>query len=88
MISFWANNVKRIFFEDFFLNQIFNKFIVCMWTARYTTMKNTQNVDMFEETDFLRFSQNHNFRKLTTDFENRTKRPAETKAYVVLDVDR
>ena len=51
----------------------------------------------FEETEILRFSKkspfpktdykNRNFRKLTTDLENRTKRPVETKACVFLDVD-
>ena len=55
----------------------------------YTTLKNAKNVDISEVTEFLRFSQNHNyFRKLTTDFENRIKRPAETRAYVFLDDDR
>ena len=47
---------------------------MCVWTARCTTLKNTQKVDIFEESELLRFSQNRNFRKLTTDFENRSKR--------------
>ena len=43
-----------------------------MGTAWCTRLKNTYK--------------NRIFRKLTTDFENRTKRQAETKACVVLDV--
>ena len=73
----------------FFVNQIFNKFIVCVWTARRYTLKNTQKVDIFEEMDFFYdFVKNRYFRKLTIDFENRTKnrikRPAETKVCVFL----
>ena len=36
---------------------------------------------------FYDFLKNLSFRKLTTDFENRTKRQAETKACVLLDVN-
>ena len=36
---------------------------------------------------FYEFLKNGIFRKLTTDFENRTKRQAEFKECVVLDVD-
>ena len=58
MFRLWGKNRKLTFFQEyFFVNQIFNKFIVCVWTARCTTLKNTPKVDMFEETDFLWFSQ-------------------------------
>ena len=49
----------------------------------YTTLK----VDIFEEAEFFRFSKNRNVQKLTTDFEKRTKRQAETEACVLFDVD-
>ena len=50
--------------------------------------ENTQKVEISEETDILRISsQNRISRKLTTDFESRTKRQAKTKACVFMDVD-
>ena len=52
--------------EILIVNQIFNKFFVCMWTARCTILKNTQNVANFEETEFLQFSQKSQFPK--TDY--------------------
>ena len=45
---------------------------------------------MFEETEFQRctiFLKCRFFWKLITDFENRTKRQAETETCVVLDID-
>ena len=57
-----------------------------MWTVRCTTLKTTKRVNIFEKTDFYNFLKTRNFRKLNTDFENRTKRPAETKACILLDV--
>ena len=47
----------------------------------------TQKDDIFEETEFYDFLKNRNFRNLTTDFENRTKPTADTKACVFLGVD-
>ena len=90
MFSFWSKNRKNTFFQEwFFVNQIFNKFIVCMWTTRYTTLINTKKVDNFEESEFLRFYKKKITisEKLTTDFENLTNFQAETKGCVFLDVD-
>ena len=43
-----------------------NKFIVCVWTARGISLKNIQQVDIFEETEFkdYDFLKNRSFRKL------------------------
>ena len=54
MISFWAKNIKTYFSrKKIFLNQIFNKYVVCMWTARRTTPKNAQKVNIFEEKEIV-----------------------------------
>ena len=59
---FGAKKRKNAFIqESVILNQIFNKFFVCMWTARRTILKNTKKVDNFEETEFLWFSQKSQF---------------------------
>ena len=47
----------------------------------------TQKVAISENKDCLRISQKSHYQKLTIDFGNHTKRPAETKACIVLDVD-
>ena len=62
--------------------------IVCMWTAWCTILKNTkQNLKILKKHIFYDFLKYRIFRKLITDFENRTKRQAETKECVVLDAD-
>ena len=43
---------------------------------------------VFKKRIFYDFLKNRNFRKLTTDIENRIKRQAETKPCVFLDVDQ
>ena len=58
MLSFGSKKRKTHFSKNsFFVNQMLNTFIACMWTARWTTLKNTYNVDIFEQSEFLRFSQ-------------------------------
>ena len=85
MFSFWDKNA---YFQEYFIvNQIWNKFIVCVWTAMCTSLKNSKKDAIFEKRIFYDFLKNCNFRKLTTDFENRTKFQTETKACVFLDVD-
>ena len=92
--SFWDKKRKNIFFKNVFSWTKFstNSLCACEWLGapywKTLTLKNIKKVDIFKETEFLRFSKrNCNFRNLTTDFENRTKRPAETKAYIFLDID-
>ena len=60
-----------------------NKFIVYMWLAWCIRLKNTQKVDISDKAAFYESLKNHSFRKLTTDFENRTKCQVETKPCVV-----
>ena len=50
-------------------------------------LKNTQKVAISEETDFLEFLKNHIFQIVTKYFENCTKREAEAKECVFMDVD-
>ena len=60
MFTYCGNKRKNAFFfflRIFFVNKIFSKFIACMWTARCTILKNTKKVYIFEETEFLGFSQ-------------------------------
>ena len=73
LFTFWGKKKKKkkqrknAFFQDcFFDNQILNKFIVCMWTDKDTTLKNTLKVVIFEETEFkvYDFFKNCSFRKL------------------------
>ena len=59
---------------------------VAVHSVMHQTEKHSK-VAISEETGFFyEFLKNHIFQKLTTDFENRTKRHAETKPSVFLDV--
>ena len=61
---FYGKKHKNAFFQEcVFINQILNKFFVCVWTARRTTLKNIKKVDIFGETEFLWFSKKSQFLK-------------------------
>ena len=49
-------------------NQIFNRLIVWMWPAWCTRLKNTQKVEIAEETELLRISQKSRFPKIDFRF--------------------
>ena len=49
--------------------------------------KTLKKFTFLKRRNFFDFLKNRIFRKLTTDFQNRTQRPADTKACVILDVD-
>ena len=49
--------------------------------------KTLKTFTFLKRRNFFDFLKNRIFRKLTTDFQNRTQRPANTKACVILDVD-
>ena len=49
--------------------------------------KTLKTLKCLTKPNFYEFLNNHIFQKLTTDFENCTKRQAKTKACVVLDID-
>ena len=47
MLSFWGKKHEHSFFQEInFFNQIFNQLIMCIWTVRCTTLKNTKKVDI------------------------------------------
>ena len=58
MLSFGAKKRNQTFFfqKNIFFNQIFNEFILRMWTAWSNKLEKTQNAKLFEETEFVRFS--------------------------------
>ena len=53
----------------------------------HQTEKSLNKFKIFKKQIFYDFLKDRIFRKLTTDFENRTKHQAETKACILLDVD-
>ena len=79
---------KRISFSlKHLFNKIFNTFIVCIPTAWCTRLTNTQKWQFVKRKIFYEFLKNPFLQKLPTDFETRTKRPAEDKDCVFSDVD-
>ena len=90
MLSFGGKKHKNAFFfsgktfffqENIFLNQIFKQFIV------HLTEEILKTLQLLKRNIFYEFLKNLIFLKLTTDFDNRTKRHAETKECVFLDMD-
>ena len=61
-------------------------FIVCVWTARYITLQNIKK-DIFEETEFLRFSQKSQFSKTDYKFWKSYKASSEDQSMCLLDFD-
>ena len=63
MLSFWGKKRKDAFFQDnISFNQNFNIFIVCMWTAWCTKLKNKKHTQKLGK-----FGEISHFRKLFTD---------------------
>ena len=60
--AFFRN--KSFFFFFFFFFNLFNQFIVCMWTARCTRLKKT-SWHFWRDIFFYEFLKNRIFRKLT-----------------------
>ena len=90
MLSFWGKNIKTHFFfgENPSLTEFSNQFIARILTAWCIRLKNTEKVDISEETEFLtNFYKIAFSEKVTTDFENRAKRQAETQTYIMFDMD-
>ena len=58
-----------------------------IWTAWCTSLTNTQKLQFVKRRIFYEFLKNPFLEKLPTDFENRTKRPAEDKDCVFSDVN-
>ena len=88
MLRFWDKNVKKACFQDFFR---LTKFSTCSLCAQKQIgaphNKILKTLRFVKKRKFYDFLKNRYFQKLTIDFENRTKRPAETRSCVVLDVD-
>ena len=62
-------NIKTHFlWEKNVFNQIFNRVIVRMWTVWCARLKNTQNVEIAKETEFLPISQKSHFPKIDYRF--------------------
>ena len=70
---------------------IFNQFLTSSLCACEQLVapdwKTLKKLKFLKKQNFYNFLKNRIFRKLTTDFENRTKRQAETKPWVILDAD-
>ena len=80
MLSFWSKKSKTLFFKA---NSSLTKFS----TISLCACEQCGALDWKTLRFFTIFLKNHIFWKLTKDFENRTKRQAETKECVYLDVD-
>ena len=89
MFSFGGKKRKNAFFFEKFLS--LTKFPTSPLCACEQLgaphWKSLKKLTCFKKRNFYDFLKNHNFQKLTTDFENRTKRQAETEACACLDVD-
>ena len=89
MPSFGEKNVKTHFFNNNYLLTKVSTSSVCACEQVGTPHNKTLKIFRFlKKRNFYDFLKNRNFQKLTTDFENRIKRAAETKSCVCLDVDQ
>ena len=89
MFSFWSKNIKRIFYFKTLLSLTkFATISLCECEQIGAPHRKTvKKMTFFKKRICYDFLKNRYFRKLTTEFENRTKRQADTKEYVFLDVD-
>ena len=80
-LVFGVKNVKTHFFKIVLLLTKFVTSSLCAYEQLGAPhWKTVKKMIFFKKQIFYYFLKHHNFRKLTTDFENRTKRKAETKA--------
>ena len=88
MLILGGKKRKNAFFEENnVFNQIFNRVIVWLWTAWSTRLKNTQKVEIAEETEFLRLSKKSHFLKIDYRFWNLYEASSWDQKCVFLDVE-
>ena len=64
MPSFWGKKRKNAFVQEcVFVNKIFNKFVVCVWIARRTTLKKLKKLTSLKKRNFYDFLKKSQFPK-------------------------